>query len=424
MANEFLNETVYSNTMLLLLKNQLVYGRLVDGQYKNEVTDENGLVINIKTPPEFVAQSGPTLQTQRMIWGSRSVAVDQYYNVHIGVGDLESIQSENDLVKSSYMASAASALAHNVEGFLAQKTLEFPSIPDGADYGETIYSPAEFNAAHTQLMGQSVPNENLNSVVRFKDGEKIRGSLLSGNIDGTNKTALERVKIPILSEIDVYASQSVPTFTTGDHTFSSGPAIDGAGQNKNYTAVKGSMTQTLNLKAVGNSKTVKKYTTFTIAGVYEYDSRAQKVLSNLRRFVVLEDAESDETGDVALTVYPAMIVPETTDGTDTIANTSFATVSAAPADSAAVTFDGAANTTYTVPTAFHKRAIALVSAKLRKPMTGVSSFSTDPETGISIRYWRGSDISTGQHIHRWDMVYGAEVVDRRLGTRVFGVTPS
>lgn len=53
MANQFLNAQEYANTMLLLAKNQLVTGRLVTGKFKNEVTDENGLSINVKRPPRF-----------------------------------------------------------------------------------------------------------------------------------------------------------------------------------------------------------------------------------------------------------------------------------------------------------------------------------------------------------------------------------
>lgn len=69
---------------------------------------------------------------------------------------------------------------------------------------------------------------------------------------------------------------------------------------------------------------------------------------------------------------------------------------------------------------FHKRAISLVSARLHMPFSGVASFATDPDTGISIRYWRGSDIASGQHVHRWDMIYGAAVMDPFLGTRICG----
>lgn len=425
MANAFLNAQVFSNTMLLLLKNQLVMGRLVDGRHKNEVTDENGLTVSIKRPPQFIANNGASLQAQDLIAGSANVAVDQYKNVHISVGDLEYVQSYNALMRSETMKSAASTLAHAVDSYLADKLLDFPATAFGgaAATFDPINSPAQFNAVHTELMENGVPNSDLNAVVTFKDGELIRGSLIGGNIDDVNRTALSRVRIPVLSEIDLYASQNAPVYTAGDHTMSAGPQIDGAAQNSNYRTVKSTMTQNINLKGLGNNKTIKRGEVFVVAGVFKWDYRNQRALPALQRFVVLADAVSSGAGLATVSIYPAMIVQGTNDGTSTVANSAFGTVSAAPADSAALTFDSAISTSYQVRAAFHKRAIALVSAKLVKPMTGESSFSTDPETGISIRYWRGSDIATGAHVHRWDMIFGASNVDRRLGARIWGDNP-
>ena len=110
MNNQFLNAQEYANTMLLLLKNQLVFGRLVDGQFKDQVTDENGLTINVKRPPRFVATSGATLQPQDLVVGTAPVTVNQYKNVHISVGDLEYVQSYNALMQNETMKSAASTL--------------------------------------------------------------------------------------------------------------------------------------------------------------------------------------------------------------------------------------------------------------------------------------------------------------------------
>lgn len=428
MANGFLNAQTYVNALMLLVKNSLVWGRLVNGRFKNEVTDENGLTTSIKAPPHFLAQDGPTLQVQRMLIGSRTVQVDKYKNVHISIGDLEYVQSFNDLMRDASMQSAASALAHAVDADIARRALEFPSAVF-TNYGAAIKTTADFNKAHTQLMAQGVPDNNLNAVLAYQDGENIRNQLIGGNISGENETALKKARIPVMSSINPYATQQLPFYANGDHTMSAGPAVKGASQNVNYKDVKTSMSQTFTLDGLGNSKKVNAGESFVIADVLEYDWRQQKTLgTKQQRFTVLPNPNTADgsytthNSDGSVTVYiaPAIIVPGTSDGTDTIANSAFATVNSAPADDAAITFDGVASTTYDVRAAFNKQAIALVSAKLHKPETGVSAFSTDKETGISIRYWRGSDIATGQHIHRWDMIYGVVNVDRRLGVRVFG----
>lgn len=425
MPNAFLNATEYANVMLLLLKNQLVMGRLVNGQFRNQVTDENGLSISVKRPPRFVAQTGAALAEQDVVTGSETVAVDQYKNVHIGIGDLEYVQSYNELMRSETMKSAASELAQDVDMFLSRKFLDFFSWVGSP--GVDIASPQEFNPAHTRLMEQSAPNADLNGVVAFRDGEQIRGSLIGGDINQINRDALQRVRIPILSEIDLYATQNLPTITTGDRT---NGAVAGANQNVNYRDVKDNarMSQELDIDGVGNNATISAGEVFTIAGVNAVNPRTRASLGRLQEFTVLEDATANGSGAVTLTISPAIIVPNTDDdpgpGTNTITNTAFATVDSIPADDAEVTWYGAAESDFQIRAAFHRNAISLVSTQLVTPFTGECSFATDPETGISIRYWRGSDIATGRHVHRWDMIYGGEVMDNFLGTRINGPAPT
>lgn len=447
MANQFLNAQEYSNVMLLLLKNQLVFGRLVDGQFKNEVTDENGLTINIKRPPRFIDKKDGTanLSVQRISVGSSPVAVTEYSKVHVSIGDIEYIQSYNQLMQNATMRSAAVTLANSIDQYIAKLTYRFHSWVQGGDpaYNAVLYadstdptklvrSPGQAMAAHTRLMDQGVPNESLSGVVTFLDGQAIRGSLLSDFTPDINVPALQRVRIPIISEVDWYASQALPTLTAGSRTqgngSSTGGQVNGGTQNVNYEDVKGSagstsyMQQTLVVKSLSANQTIKKGEVFTLQTVYAWDWRAQQKLDYLQQFTVLADTTADGTGAIAaLPISPAIIVPNTgtTQGTKDV-NSAFGTVDSIPADNAYIQFAGAAAANMRVKPVFHKRAISLVSARLQTPFTGVASFATDPETGISVRYWRGSDITTGDHVHRWDCVYGGGVMDPFLGTRLSG----
>lgn len=414
--NALLDATEYAKTMLLLLKNSLVAGRLVDGQFKNEVTDENGLTINIKRPPQFVAQDGEALTLQPVVNGSTPVVVDQYKNVHLDYGDLESIQSVNQLVQDESMKSAASELAHTIDSAVHAVFPEFASsvgVP-----GTVIGTPQQFNEVHTQLMDQSVPNSSIRSVVTFNDGAAMRGALLTGDIAGINRSALERTRIPITSEIDIFATNNTQSIVSG--TRAQGTAvINGAAQNVNYRAVKDTNQQSLALTTIAAVETFVRGDTFTIAGVFAVNQRSRQVLPYLKQFVVLVDVSSAANA-VTLTIWPAIIVGGTNDGFTTFTNTAFQTVSVAPANGAAITFTTAASAITPIRVAFHKKAISLVGAKLRTPFSDTSSFVSDPQTGLGIRYWRGSDITTGRHIHRWDTVFGVQVLQRELGARVNG----
>src|SRR6056297_46860 len=149
MANAFLDAQVYANSMLYLVKNQLVMGRLVNSKFVNQVNDENGLTVRQKRPSRFVAKDGATLQAQDSINGFETITVDQYKNVHLSIGDLEYIQSYNDLVSDTNMKSAASALAHAVDSYLHTKTLEFSNWVGTP--GTVIGAPSEFNRGPERL---------------------------------------------------------------------------------------------------------------------------------------------------------------------------------------------------------------------------------------------------------------------------------
>lgn len=417
--NALLDATEYANTMLLLLKNELVAGRLVSGQFKDQVTDENGLTINIKRPPQFVAQDGEALQLQSVINGSTPVVVDQYKNVHVDYGDLEMIQSVNDLVKSTTMKSAASELAHTIDSAVHDVFLEFSG--EVGTPGVTVATPQQFNKVHTQLMNQSVPNSDLNAVVTFEDGEEIRGALIGGDITQINRSALERTQIPILSEINLFASNNTKSVVAGTRVQVNG-LVNGANQNVDYRDVKDTNQQTFLMDTLGAVETVARGDIFTIAGVFAVNNRSREALPTLKQFVVLADATA-AAGAISLTISPPIIIGGTSDGigpNPTLANTAFQTASAIPADGAAITFNTVPNAITPIRVAFHKQAISLVSARLETPFGDPSSFVSDPETGIGIRYWRGSDIATGRHIHRWDTVFGVQALQRELGARVNG----
>lgn len=457
MSNQFLDAQEYANTMLLLAKNQLVTGKLVSGKFEDKVTDENGLSISVKRPPRFARNDASAmsaaLDAQDIITGKVTIDVDQYAKVHVAVGDIEYVKSYNELMRNSTMKSAASTLAHQIDAHLQRQVAKFSSyIGDtttdwaspaefAADAGLGIASPAVFNRVHTRLMDLGVPNTDLSATVTFNDGEKIRGSLIGGDISDINRKALEKVKIPVLSEIDLYATQQCPQITNGTRVSASTSVIDNGTLSVNYRDVKNTMVQTIHIDGQSSGVTINVGEKLTIANVYAYDWRNQVTLPYLQVFTVLGGAstasgsvpngsplntpiETDAGGDVDLIISPPLIVPNTDDGVSTKANTAFATVNAAAIDGAAVTHLGptSASTTYSrrVRAAWHKEAIQLVSAKLQTPFTGESSFATDEETGISIRYWRGSDITTGQHIHRWDCIYGAENVDPLMGAEISG----
>jgi hypothetical protein len=438
MANALLTDQVFADTALYLAKNTLVMARLVDGQFKNQVTDFNGATISVKKPPRFVNKSDGTmnLALQDVVMGSTTLSVNQFAKTHINFGDIESITSVNELVRSTAMMSAGAHLATQIDGYLAGLALQFNSWVAGGKTGGTgglnattgaapIHSSAESMSAHTRLMNNGVMNDrNINGVVTYDDAELIRGSLLGSYTPTLNEDALERVRIPLISDMRWYPTQQMPVLTTGTRVqgngSSTGGQISGANQNVNFRAVKSTNTQTLNVTALGAGATISAGEVFTIQGCYAWDGRLPQSLPYLQQFTVLSPATADGSGNATLTIKPAIIVQGTNDGVSTDTNTAYGTVDTLPAANAYIQFVGSPLAKLRQRLVFHKSAIAMVSLPLVKPFSGTFAYATDPDTGISIRYWRQSDVNTGNHIHRWDCAFGAAITQESWGTRITG----
>lgn len=410
MANTFLTPKVFSNTMLALVKNRLVMGRLVDSDLRDEFR-QVGDTIWVKRPPEFIMRSGSVASVQNVIQGEAPVKIDQQVGVDVKLTEIDATLDLDRLGKNAMMQSIATTIAQGIDQAIMNEVLEFPNW--AGTPGETINSVTDFFKGPERLDDQAVPQDMRNAVLSTRDYWAQAGSLTGlyqYNGEVAND-ALKRARLPIMGNVDAFMTQNVTNLVTGTRTTSGAAQIDGASQNVAYTAVntgENAYTQTLNLKGLTNGNTIKRGEVFTIANVYAVNPRSKATLDYLAQFVVLEDVTVSGTTATVRIANPI------------ITSGAYQTVNSAPADSAAVTWLGTASTGYRQNAVFHKSAIKLQFVKPITPATGISSFSTDPESGVSIRYWQFSDGINDEHYHRFDCLFGVQNVDRRLGTRLSG----
>jgi hypothetical protein len=425
MANTFLSPKVYANTFLKLLKNSVVLPKLVSSEYKDIVVNpiskggqKNGSTVYIKRPPMFTVRDGAVAQVQDVVEGEIAVTIDKQKGVDVEFTSLEETLSVDALLKSKVMQAKASALANQIDQDLHAETKKFYNWVGTP--GQTINSYADLTKAPQRLDEMGVEQDGRVGILPPADAWAMLGNL-SGLYaqEKVANDALTRAKLPMLGNIDWYSTQNAATVTTG--TRDGNALVDGANQNVTYASVKdGNWTQTLNIDNVGNAKTVTAGEVFTIADVYAVNPLTKATLPYLQQFTVITGGTSTATAtandqDLALTISPPII----TSG-------AFQTVSAAPADNAAIQWMGSDTetdtdaTTYSFGTVFRPEALALVSAKLVMPYSGEADFATDPETGLTVRYWRTSDGTNDTHLHRFDVVYGVKNVDPRRGTRISG----
>jgi len=171
--------------------------------------------------------------------------------------------------------------------------------------------------------------------------------------------------------------------TTQVHTvgsFSAG-TVNGSGQTGSTLTVN-AITGTLNQGDV-----------ITIAGVYAINRLTGASQGQLRQFVVTANVAS---GATSIPIYPA-IVP---------APAAFNTVTASPANSAAISLVMPASSQYRQNIAYYPEAFTLATADLEMPTAGVVQAARANFDGISLRMIEAYDVMSDSLITRLDILYG------------------
>lgn len=408
MPNAYATPKVYANVALALLKNQLVMAKLTDSEsVNNEFKPGVGTTVFVKRPPEFAIRLGSTANSQDVVEGEIAVNCNIQAGVDVQFTGYEATTNIDQLLKSRIIKAAAAQIASQIDGDLIATTRFFQNSV--GTYGNAISTVAGFFAAPQRLDEMAVPMSDRNAIMTPADGYAMAGTFtgLPALAGSTAVDALQKAKIPMIGNTQPYITQTVPSVTTGSRA-PTGTLVNGGSQSVTYASVRTTYAQ--NLVVDGQvSRTYRAGEKFTIAGVNAVNPRSKADLGYARQFVINADATSDAGGNVTLSISPPII----TSG-------AFQTVTAAPADNAAITHLGAASTTFRFNAAFHKSAIKLVTVMPPKPYTGEADYATDPDTGLTVRYWRYSDGTNDFHNHRWDVYYGVQNVDGRLGTQVFG----
>lgn len=413
MANVFATQQKITNAFLLLLKNELVMGKLVTTKFDKDFSNETvavGDTVKVRRPPEFIVRDGATMSAQDAKVGTVDVTIDKQKGVDVSFTSTELTLSVDELLKNQMMKSKAAVLAQQIDSDLINETLEFPQWVGTP--GQLINSASDFFVGVQRAMELSIPMDDLHGILSPADHFALAGSFtaLSAS-DSTVKTAIEKAKLPMVGGVQPYVSQNVVNLTVGTRAASGATQVNGASQNVTYDSVRTTFSQSLLVKGLTAAHTIKRGEVFSIANVNAVNPRSKVSLGYVQKFVVLADATADGSGLATLTIANPII----TSG-------AYQTVDAAPADSAAITWLGTASTAYLQNSIFHKGAIALVGAKLVEPKSGIYAYANDAETGLSIRTWSQSDITNDAHATRVDVLYGTCNLDRRLGLRLSGTS--
>jgi hypothetical protein len=143
---------------------------------------------------------------------------------------------------------------------------------------------------------------------------------------------------------------------------------------------------------VAGNTAVTKGQKFTIAGVYAVHPLTGVATTSLQQFTITADSST-----ASISISPSI-------------TTSFPnkTVNSSPVDTTALTFLGAASTTYARSLMFHKDAFTVAFAPLAV-LAGTEGY-TAMMNGMSVRVMTGGDFTNDVESTRMDVLYGLAAV--------------
>lgn len=420
------------NTFAAIFQNNLISADFVTWkQYDTEMNDRNGLTVVEQVGPRYVVTKTTngvqdlSSGVQDTVFGSEQFKVNTVFGASMGWGDFVKIRDIGDARESTAITNAATQLAEQIDAYVLNAAILASDNWVGTP-GNAVTTFGDVASAYTRLKEEGVDDADLRAVLTYADKQALGSDIV------TNRPALDQIGSGIYREgftgsvagFPTAFTQQIPTLTTGTRT---NGAVNGAAQGVNYKAVSVSgapgqyLTQTIAVDGFGANATIKDGEVFTIAGVNAYDNRLQASLGRLQQFRVIGDTVADGTGAVAaMRIFPAIIVPGSGTGGDVNVNTAHATVTAAPADNAVITWVGSASTAYKPRAILNKQAIVVNTADLIMPATGKAMRKQLTKVPLSVRMWQNSNFNTGEHDIRFDVALTANVRDRRRVVRLNG----
>ena len=389
MANSILTPTIITNELLMRFKNNLVFTSNVSHEYDDRFGNSGakiGDTLKLRRPVQFTASNGATLSTQDVTETSVDLVINTQKHVAFEFTSKD-LTLSIDRFAERYLNSAAVALANSVD--VDGLTLAYQATAN------TVGTPATVpNAIMTYLQaGQkisenSAPVDDQRHVVINPGMQATIVDSLKGLFQSSTEIDKQYKKGSMgqAAGFKWYMDQNIRTHTVGP--LGGTPLVNGASQTGTSLITDG--------WTASAASRLKKGDVFTITGVNSVNKVSGDSTGSLQQFVVTADVSSDGSGNLTASIYPGITV-----------SGPYKTVTASPADNAAITVLGAASAVSPQGIAFHKEAFCFAMVPLQVPQgVDMAKTQTDPETGMSIRMVSAYDVTNDKFITRADIMYG------------------
>jgi hypothetical protein len=403
MANNLLTNDIILRTALMEFDNNLIFAKTARRDYQDKYDPTTGNTIRIRKPTRYIVREGKTIQIQDINSQNTDMVIAYQDGVDIAVTS-EQLALQLDDFNREVLNPAMVTLANKVDTRLYDTTIDIYN-----NVGVAGTAPASFavmNNAAARLDSFGVQRDNNRfALLKTFDSASLQSSLYNTFNENFNKDIILRGSMGNLAGFDVYSVQNPirPLFSSLDTdgaqpvSVLGTPLVNGASQTGSTLVCDGFTISTTGI--------VKAGATFTMAGVNSVNPVSREDTGQLAQFVVTADANSDGSGNVTLSIDP----PITLTGP-------YQTVTAAPANNAALTF----NKSHNINIAYHKEAFALSVVKMPVGNNGAYQKNmVNEKAKVSLRMSRQFDIINDRDIIRFDILYGVKCFPD-YATRILG----
>ena len=407
MPNAILNTSLVLNEGIDLLENELVAGAMVNADYSDEFQNV-GSTVNIRRPAQYTVQRDNldvTSGIQDIEQATIPVTLDKTATIAIKLTAKERTMSfdrfSEDILKPA-MVQMKDEIEQHISS-LYPKFYHFVGTP-----GTVPSTFLALGAAGSVMTDQAVPMSGRMALHGTDASLSLADGLKGVFVQDMAKTALAEAKIGKYANFDNYTWVHAPTHTVGP--LGGTPLVNGGTQGTTYALSKQTWSQNLITDGwtASAAARVKAGDVFTLPNVFAVNPVSKQSTGRLQTFTILADGSSDASGNLTLSISPPII----TSG-------AFQTVTAQPADNAALTIKtGTASTPYKQSLLLNKNAITLVTRALDIPQGQGLRTTTKSGNRVTVSCTEYMDGKTLEQTMRFDMLYQATVIDPRLGVRL------
>jgi hypothetical protein len=433
MANQVITAAAVAKESLRLLVNNLQFAGRMNRDYSDNFGNKEyqiGDTINIRKPARYTVRKGRVFAAQDHVDRTIPLKLTDQAGVDLSFTSADLALRLPEFSKK-FLKGAIESIAHQVD-FEALALYKDVHNAVGTP-GTTPASSLVYLQAGGKLDEEAAPRDSDRTILINPEAQVQTIEALKSlfNSQGAVSEQYMTGEMGKALGFTFGMSQQINTHTVGP--LGGAPVVNGAAQ-VGFNLVTNGWT-------AAAAARLKKGDIITIANVVAVNPMTRQSTGKQRQFVVTADVSSDAAGNATIPIYPGIIPVGGTGaaslllqppagglsgtpgyGPDNgINDAAYATVLAAPANGAAITVLGAANTLSPANMAWHKDAFQMGCVEL--PLPGGVDFAgraSSKSLGLSIRIIRAYDINNDAFPCRLDILYGFKTVFPELACRVMG----